>query len=554
MAGAWDAFPVVTTAPTASGWDSFPVTPSDAPPPTPQTSQSLGFYEGFMHPFDRAALALQGAANAIGIAKPLNALGAKLGMAPSAEAAQQQHEQYVAGQERAGVVPGKIGEFAGNVAGTLPLARLGPVAGGAATGALLGNSDTPSGTVADMLSGAVGGKVGSAVVSTIGGFIAPKLAPAIQMLKDIGVQLTPGQIMGGFGKKLEDAATSIPFIGDAIQAAQRRSVMSFNRGVVDQALKPIGESLPQNVAPGHDAVAYAGDRLSAAYDRLLPSLKVAPDNQFVNDINAARTSKLSSVPPAIQEQFDKAMSQDVAARFSAGTAGPSLDGQALKDMESRLGSLARSYSGALDPDQRALGHAFGDVRDGLRDLVGRSNPSAAAELAKINQGYAQLVRIEGAAAKAGPLPGGGEAGGIFTPQQLLIATRQADQSVRNRASARGSALMQDIAEAGKSVLPSSVPDSGTARRMLASGAVLGTGAGLLHLLDPMTLGAVLGSAAGYSKLGTRALQTLLTERPSFAPAIAAALVKVGRPAAITAGAAAAPALISSPATSQETPQ
>jgi hypothetical protein len=70
----------------------------------------------------------------------------------------------------------------------------------------------------------------------------------------------------------------------------------------------------------------------------------------------------------------------------------------------------------------------------------------------------------------------------------------------------------------------------------------------------MTLGAVLGSAAGYSKLGTRALQTLLTERPSFAPAIAAALVKVGRPAAITAGAAAAPALISSPATSQEAPQ
>ena len=73
-----------------------------------------------MHPFDRAALALQGAANTIGIAKPLNALGAKLGMAPSAEAGEQQHEQYVAAQEKAGVVPGKIGEFAGNVVGTLP--------------------------------------------------------------------------------------------------------------------------------------------------------------------------------------------------------------------------------------------------------------------------------------------------------------------------------------------------------------------------------------------------------------------------------------------------
>ena len=160
------------------------VLPSDAAAPAPQTSQTLGFYKGLMHPFDRAALALQGAADSIGIAKPLNALGAKLGMAPSAEVGEQQHEQYIADQEKAGVVPGKIGEFAGSVVGTLPLAELGPVAGGAVAGGLLSDSKAVGGTVADMLMGAAGGKAGDLAAKGLSAVAKPVVKAIANKVQD----------------------------------------------------------------------------------------------------------------------------------------------------------------------------------------------------------------------------------------------------------------------------------------------------------------------------------------------------------------------------------
>ena len=155
-----------------------------AAPQDPKTSQALGFYEGAIHPLDRAALAIQGAFDKVGLAKPLNALGSALGMAPSAEASQAQHEQYVSDQAKAGVVPGKIGEFAGNVAATLPLAELGPIGGGAVAGGLLSDSDTAGGTVASMLAGAVGGKVGDLAVRGLSAAAKPVVRAVANKIGD----------------------------------------------------------------------------------------------------------------------------------------------------------------------------------------------------------------------------------------------------------------------------------------------------------------------------------------------------------------------------------
>ena len=107
-----------------------------------------------------------------------------MGSAPSAEAGEQQHEQYVAAQEKAGVVPGKIGEFAGNVVGTLPLAELGPVAGGAVAGGLLSDSGSIGGTVADMLMGAAGGKAGDLVAKGLSAVAKPVVKAIANKVQD----------------------------------------------------------------------------------------------------------------------------------------------------------------------------------------------------------------------------------------------------------------------------------------------------------------------------------------------------------------------------------
>jgi hypothetical protein len=69
-----------------------------------------------------------------------DALGSALGL-PTNQQAIAGHKAYVSGQEAQGHVPGKIGEFAGEVAGTIPvaLATKNPWLAGAASGALTTN-------------------------------------------------------------------------------------------------------------------------------------------------------------------------------------------------------------------------------------------------------------------------------------------------------------------------------------------------------------------------------------------------------------------------------
>jgi hypothetical protein len=114
---------------------------------------------------------------------------------------------------------------------------------------------------------------------------------------------------------------------------------------------------------------------------------------------------------------------------------------------------------------------------------------------------------------------GKNAEGSFTPGQLNTAIQAADDSVRNRAVARGTALMQDLGNAGQQVLGNRVPNSFTTDRMLIGGAVLG-GAGMV---SPPVAAGLLGGAAMYTPPAQALLRGLLTSRPQSAKAIADAL-------------------------------
>ena len=105
---------------------------------------------------------------------------------------------------------------------------------------------------------------------------------------------------------------------------------------------------------------------------------------------------------------------------------------------------------------------------------------------------------------------------MFTPAQLAEGVRQMDKSVRKGAVARGNALMQDLSDAGVNVLPSKVPDSGTAGRLLTGG-IIGGGA---HYLSPeLAIGA--GSLAlPYLPGARQAMTTMMAKRPESAKLLA----------------------------------
>ena len=518
-------------APKGSGSVSVVTDPNDAdvPPPPVATAAGaqpvkpnflLGLEAGVTKPWDNAAIWAEAGLNKLGV--PMTAIDHGLG-APTAQEAADQHQNYLMQQAQQGVTPGGIGRVIGESAATLPLMVENPLVYGAMSGALTTNHPNDAGSVAkDAVIGGLFGKVADTGLGAVKNIVSPALSPAVTKLLGEGVSLTPGQIIGGTAKRLEDAATSIPILGDFVRGAQARGMDSFNRAAVDQTLAPIGGKLPANIASGHDAVDYAHQALSNVYDSALSKASVAADPQFATDMVQRVQPIAAGLPQAQAEQLKNIVQARVMDAFDSQNG---MSGDALKKVDAYLGKQVRQYGKSADPAQRDLAEALGEVQGSLRDMVSRQNPAVAPQIAAANQGYANLVRVEGAAGSSGANSG------AFTPAQLKNAVRASDSSVRKSGFARGNALMQDYAEAGNEVLPNKVPDSGTPLRgtlNLLTGAGLAGGAAALHVNPLAAVGA--GAAVlPYTRLGQKIVTPLLTSRPAGAAAVRNMLTSLKKP-------------------------
>ncbi|MFA6043612.1 MAG: hypothetical protein WC718_01395 [Phycisphaerales bacterium] len=137
-------------APALPGFRPVPATVAP-----PQVSQGLGFAKGLAHVGDRMAQGLEFAADKVGLAQPINAMNAALGL-PSNDQAAASREAFLASQKAKGITPGKIGEFGGSVLGTAWIPG-GPLAQGALGGVLTGQATDAKGLAGEA---AIGGAVG----------------------------------------------------------------------------------------------------------------------------------------------------------------------------------------------------------------------------------------------------------------------------------------------------------------------------------------------------------------------------------------------------------
>ena len=379
--------------------------------------------------------------------------------------------------------------------------------------------------------GAVGGVVGQKVGNVVGGAISPVAAKSLQTLRDAGIPLTMGQITGGMGRTIENSLTSVPIVGDMIKGAQQRSFDALNRGAVNRALEPIGETLPDEIATGRPAVDYAAKKLSDAYENLLPKLSAQSDPQFSAEVLGHMANAASSLPDQQASQFWKIADGQIFKKMQNG----GFDGQTLKGIESQLGTMAKGYNADPNFDNRTLGSMVGDLQDSVRDLVTRANPDAADQLSAINKGYANFARVRRAASSTGAIDG------VFTPAQLAAAVKASDGSVGKGAYARGTALMQDLSDAAKSILPSNVADSGTAGRGMMGVLAGGLAGGMAHggmtgMVDHLPyLAAPLSLAGAYTRPGQKFMEHLLLDRPNFATPVANAVRRVSVPTALSFG-------------------
>ena len=118
-----------------------------------------GLAEGIMTPWNNGAQLLEKGLDTIGLAKPLNAAGAYIGLAPNVAAAR---DRQAVNSARAPYQGSTGGRITGNIVGTLPANALpgGVLVQGAAAGGLLNENHTPEGIAQDMALGALGNKAG----------------------------------------------------------------------------------------------------------------------------------------------------------------------------------------------------------------------------------------------------------------------------------------------------------------------------------------------------------------------------------------------------------
>lgn len=396
---------------------------------------------------------------------------------------------------------GQAGSFIRSGAtGLQQTARAAAVGGGA--GALFGAANTDGG----LEDRAAGGLLGAGVGAATGGLLDAGGQRAIagaarrfaegpspqRRLSRLGVDLTPGQVAGGVLRRVEDGLTSVPILGDAIRGAQRRGLGTFDRGATNIALEPIGVNLADTA--GRAGVRTADDAISAAYTQALDGTTYALDEGATTALDRVR--RTARITPDMRRNLS-AVLDNILEPLQAGP----VTGQAWKEADSQLAAAIRSADrgSASAPEQRILRDRLQEAREALGGAMERANPDAYTAVRAADRASAQYRLVRKASADVGSAARGGDA----SPQTLNRAVISAGGE---RRAARGESLLQDYTDDAMGVLPSTVPDSGTALRGLLSLGGIGGGATAVGA-NPVVVGGSIGAlgllSTAYGQTGQR---------------------------------------------------
>ena len=354
-----------------------------------------------------------------------------------------------------------VGRMAGNMIGAAPAMAI-PGASGAGMGLA---ARTAMGGGLGALTGGMPGAAAGAGMGALGGMIGPRLSPAAQAIAT--------------NPKLQN-------LWAMATGAMGRTAESFQRATANEVLQPLGQMVGRTVKVGHDLVNEVGDRISDAYNRVLPKMTfraTEPNPEtgktFVDSIPALA----ENVPEAHAKDFERIVKRQISNRVDeAGN----MSGEEFKRADHEIGRQAARFSTSPDANQQEYGDVLRDLQAGMRDALAIHNPAEAPALRQADAAWARYVRMQEAAGRRV------DANGEFMPNDLLMAVRSTTKGSRNRIFAGGDGPLQAFGRAGNDLISGQQPkfDKYLADLM---GAGIGGAAG--HAIGgPM--GGYLGAGAG----------------------------------------------------------
>lgn len=480
-------------------------------PAQPQEAPS-GFLQGVMDPVYGAGQLMAKGMQAVGFF-PKEAQAFSERVVPQREQ-QYQAQRAAAGEEgtdwaRLGgslVSPANL--LAGGAVGSMvakPLMQAAAV--GASQGALAPVTDTGDFSeekIKQTVGGGVFGVLGAGAVKGVGKVLNPLVSKAEQTMRDLGVKMTPGQVMGGQAKDIESFAASVPLVGSYISDAKERALYSFNKGVINKALGKVGEKLPEDVI-GRDAVQAVNEIVDQKYTDVLSKMSFKLDFPTYTGMLKATKAPSSSIDRVrVKDELDSIV-------FSRLPKEGPITGETYKQIESELRQRAAQLGRGTISDQdvgEALKAASVSLKEGLR----KQNPKYTSELRRIDSAYGDISVMKTAAANTGA------ENGVFTPRQYKTAVRQSDTTRKKTQFAAGTARGQDVAEDAVSVME----PRQTAN--LEGRIALSNVGGYTMAANPATaLPVAIVAPLLYSESGVKAMEALLRSRPEVARKIGASL-------------------------------
>ena len=402
---------------------------------------------------------------------------------------------------------------AGVPAGIAPLAGdvgYGAISGAGATD--VGETGAPA-TLGERAMGAVQGALGAGIGSAAGGAVAaagrPSPNAATRALNEAGIPTTIGgqyehvPIIGSRIKSTEDAIESIPLVKDSITARRMEGIEKFNEVSFNHALDPIGVKLPPGRLGGA-GIEFAQEEVSKAFQKALAGREVVPDAKFAKDYTDAWNKAAGAT------RIGKELTDDIKEIVEPYMApGNKLSGEDMQLISRELRELKADWR--KEKAGRKAGHHIDEIEKSIFGLFERQHKDVipAYNAAKIAQ--KRLYALNDAVLAADTR------GGIFMPSQLsradkAHAIKTGGRMRAGRTSQQGGGReFKDVTDAGNAKLPSKMPDSGTAGRLLIPAAALGLGAGGEAATGGESGGKLLTFGAILAGLYTKQGQRLLTK-------------------------------------------
>lgn len=369
-------------------------------------------------------------------------------------------------------------------------------------GAGASESESSTGILTDALKSSAFGGTTAFGLNRVGSLIAPaKVNANAQKLLDEGVDLTPGQAMGGWANKLENSLDDFP----AIKDARFRSVEQYNRATANKVAQPFGGRVSTKLVEGDDISDVARQvkqSVDKAYDDALVGATLKNTQGFKNAINEVKSQ-------ALKDGADKDTMKVINSftkKLTNKTKGAGVKDKAIKDLQIDFADDLRRIQNSKDyPNLQAHKH-LQNLKGTIKEQIQLQNPHKLNKLDMLDKSYGDYKSFMRAIK-------GNEA---FTPKQLKAQLGDGinkTQKDTNKAVQMGS--MWDDTKGAVKVLSDNTANSGTASRLstimggsLAVGTALGgLSFGTMGALS--TAGAVLAlpavSAMMYNPRGQKVL-------------------------------------------------